>query len=201
MSTKKKVLMVVSAILALVAMAVAALVVSVQFDQKSEFEYHSTLVNSIQLWSNGFEPNGTIPTEFTAQGEELSPSLFWDDLPPGTQSLVITAADYDGPSPSFRLMTIDHWVVYNIDPTIDRIEKAAPVEVLEEQGMKVGQNVYGGIGYIGPDPPMGEHRYFFRIYALSVPSLDLVQPTRSELMESMKDHVIAYGELVGTYGG
>ena len=69
----------------------------------------------------------------------------------------------------------------------------------KKEGINLGLNVNGEVGYVGPNPPMGIHKYYFRVYALSVPSLDLVKPTRADLMEKVKDNVIAYGELIGTY--
>lgn len=183
----------------LIILAIIARVVFVNIDQKKEFEYHSTLQKSINLWSDGFDPNSPIPTEYTGLGEELSPTLHWDNLPSGTKSLIVTTVDYDGPSPNFKLMTIDHWVLFNIDPSIDHIDKAITLEDLEIQGIKLGLNVNGEVGYVGPNPPMGIHKYYFRIYALSVPSVDLVKPTRAELMEKVKDNILAYGELIGTY--
>ncbi len=171
----------------------------VNIDQNKEFDYHSTLQKSIKLWSDDFESNGPIPTEFTGLGEEVSPSLYWDNLPSGTKSLMITTVDYDGPSPNFKLMTIDHFVAFNIDPTINRLDKAITVEEMEKQGMRLGLNINGGVGYVGPNPPMGIHKYYFRIYALSVPTVDLVKPSRADLMEEVKDHILAYGELIGTY--
>lgn len=195
--TVKRILVLIPVLLIAVIMA---RVVFVNADQREEFDYHSTLQKSIDLWSNDFESNGAIPTEYTGLGEELSPSLYWDNLPSGTKSLVIATVDYDGPSPNFKLMTIDHWILFNIDPSISHIDKAITVEELEKQGIDLGLNVNGGVDYVGPNPPMGTHEYYFRIYALSVPTLDLVEPTRADLMEEMKDHVIAYGELIGTYG-
>ena len=93
----KRILIIVPSVLVL---AIIARVVFVNMDQKKEFEYHSTLQKSIKLWSNDFESNNAIPIEFTGLGEELSPSLYWGNLPSGTKSLVITAVDYDGPSPN-----------------------------------------------------------------------------------------------------
>jgi Raf kinase inhibitor-like YbhB/YbcL family protein len=183
----------------LIILAIIGRVAFVNFDQKKEFKYHSTIQKSINLWSNDFESNNAIPIEFTGLGEELSPSLYWDNLPSGSKSLVITAVDYDGPSPNFKLMTIDHFVVFNIDPAINHLDKAVTLEEMEKQGMNLGLNVNGGVGYVGPNPPMGVHKYYFRIYALSVPSLDLVKPSRADLMERIKDNIIAYGELIGTY--
>ena len=192
----KRILIIVPSVLVL---AIIARVVFVNMDQKKEFEYHSTLQKSINLWSDGFEQNSPIPTEFTGLGAELSPSLHWDNLPSGTKSLMITTVDYDGPSPNFKIMTIDHWVMYNIDPSIDHIEKAITVEELEKEGINLGLNVNGETGYVGPNPPMGEHKYYFRIYALTVPSVDLAKPSRADLMENVKDNILAYGELIGTY--
>jgi Raf kinase inhibitor-like YbhB/YbcL family protein len=192
----KRILIIVPSILVL---AVIARVVFVNIDQKKEFEYHNTLKKSINLSSDGFEPNSPIPIKFTGLGEELSPSLHWDNLPSGTKSLMITAVDYDGPSPNFKIMTIDHWVMYNIDPSVNHIEKAISLEELEKQGVKLGLNVNGEVGYVGPNPPMGVHKYYFRIYALSVPKVDLVNPSRADLMEMVTDNILAYGELIGTY--
>jgi Raf kinase inhibitor-like YbhB/YbcL family protein len=183
----------------LIIVLIVGRVIFVNLDQKKEFKYHSNLEKSINLWSDDFKQNEAIPIEFTGLGEELSPSLYWDNLPAETKSLVITAADYDGPSPNFKLFTIDHWVMFNMDPSIDHIDKAVTLEELEKQGIDLGLNVYSEAKYIGPNPPMGTHQYYFRIYALSVPSLDLVKPTRANLMEKVKDSVLAYGELVGTF--
>ncbi|MEL6671164.1 MAG: YbhB/YbcL family Raf kinase inhibitor-like protein [Bacteroidota bacterium] len=194
--TLKRVLI---AIPGLIILLIIARVAFVNFDQKKEFDYHSTIQKSIKLWSNDFESNGLIPTEYTGLGEELSPSLYWDNLPSGTESLVITTVDYDGPSPSFKLMTIDHWVIFNISPTINHLDKAVTLEEMEKQGMNLGLNINGEVGYVGPNPPMGIHKYYFRIYALSVPSVDLDKPSRTDLMEKIKDNIIAYGELIGTY--
>ena len=183
----------------LLILAIVARVVFVNADQRREFDYHSTIQKSINLWSDDFESNGSIPTEYTGLGEELSPSLYWDNVPAETQSLVITTVDYDGPSPNFRLMTIDHWILFDIDPSINSIDKAITLEELEKQGINLGLNINDGVGYVGPNPPIGTHEYYFRIYALSVPTLDLVEPTRAELMEKIESNIIAYGELIGTY--
>lgn len=183
----------------LIIVLIVGRVIFVNLDQKKEFDFHSSLEKSINLSSNDFEQNKPIPIEFTGLGEELSPSLYWDNLPPETKSLVITAVDYDGPSPNFKIFTIDHWVMFNINPSVDHIDKAITLEALEKQGMNSGLNINGEVDYVGPNPPMGTHKYYFRIYALSVPSLDLDKPTRKALMEEIKDNIIAYGELIGTY--
>ena len=183
----------------LIIVLIVGRVIFVNLDQNKEFNYHESIPKSINLWSDDFKQNGAIPIEFTGLGEELSPSLHWDNLPSETKSLVITAVDYDGPSPNFKLMTIYHWILFNIDPNINHIDKAVKLEALEKEGINLGLNVNGEVGYVGPNPPMGIHKYYFRVYALSVPSLDLVKPTRADLMEKVKDNVIAYGELIGTY--
>lgn len=192
----KRILIIIPGLLIL---AIVARVVFVNIDQEGEFAYHDTLQKSIKLWSDGFESNSAIPIAYTGLGEELSPSLHWENLPSGTKSLMITTVDYDGPSPNFKIMTIDHWILYNIDPSISHIDKAITLEELEKQGIKLGLNVNGELGYVGPNPPMGVHKYYFRIYALSVASIDLVKPSRGDLMEKAKDNILAYGELIGTY--
>ncbi|MFY0674820.1 MAG: YbhB/YbcL family Raf kinase inhibitor-like protein [Bacteroidia bacterium] len=187
------------AVPSLIIILFVARLVFVSMDQSGEQDYHDSLEQSINLWSDDFESNGAIPAEFTALGESLSPSLFWDNLPPETKSLAFTIADYDGPSPTIKLMTIDHWVLFNIDPKMDHFDKAVSLDDLKNEGIDFGLNIYSGEEYVGPDPGFGNHKYYFRIYALSVPSLDLTNPTRKELLEKMEGNILAYGELVGTF--
>ena len=82
--------------------------------QKNEFDFHADVSKTITLASTDFIQNGKIPIQFTGNGKELSPELHWNNLPKGTKSLVLLCTDYDGPTPLLKLLTIDHWVVYNL---------------------------------------------------------------------------------------
>ena len=183
----------------LIILIIAVRIFIVYTDQKEELNYHKNIPQSIKLWSDDFEQNGPIPTLHTGLGENASPSLYWDNLPEGTQSLAIIVVDYDAPSPFIKLMTVDHWVIFNINPEIKFLESAQTAEQLKQNNMSLGTNITKGVEYVGPNPPFGTHRYYFRIYALSVPHIELLQPAKKDLMKAMKDHILAFGELTGTY--
>ncbi len=193
---KKKLLIFIPSLFILV---IIARLVFIGIEQKKEFDYHKNIPKSIHFWSNDFEHNEFIPTEFTGLGQDVSPSLYWDSLPTGTKSIAIIAVDYDAPSPIIKFMTIDHWVVFNINPNIKHFDKAISYQDLVKAGMNLGTNITGGVDYVGPNPPIGTHKYYFRIYALSIPSIALTQPTKKDLMEMMENNILAYGELIGKF--
>ena len=167
------------------------------WQQKTELSYHSNILRTIELGSADFVHKGIIPIEFTARGNNISPSLYWSNIPSNTKSLVILATDYDAPGPYLKLFVVDHWVIYNISPTEKSIPKAIKISQLE--GLSFGKNVYKETNNTGPKPLIGKHNYFFRIYALSISNLNLMNPTKKEIMEAMKDNILAYGELIGQY--
>ena len=167
--------------------------------QDNEMEYHLNFVKSIFVGSNSFPLNGAIPIDYTGDGQELSPELHWDNIPEGTKSFVILCTDYDGPAPWLRLLTVDHWVLYNIPAAKHSLPKGTTVVQLQNESIASGKNFKETYTYKGPKPPIGKHRYFFRVYALSVEELKLTNPTKQEVMHAMKNSVLAYGELVGTY--
>jgi len=125
----------------------------------------------------------------------LSPELSWQDAPPKAQSFVLIVHDPDARKPG----GFTHWVVYNIPPETNHIAENVPdTEVVSGMGMQ-GKNDGGKIGYMGPAPPSGTHRYFFRLYALDR-MLDLgVRATHKEVSDAIKGHVLAQAELMGTY--
>ena len=191
--------MIIPGILILIIIIIAARIIFVNIQQQGEFDYHNNITKTIKLWSEDFEQGETIPERFTGLGEELSPSLYWDNIPPETKSLAIIVVDYDAPSPIIKLTTIDHWIVFNIDPDINYFKEAATSQQLQEKNISLGKNITGRVEYVGPNPPIGTHNYYFRIYALSVSHIDLNEPSKETLMDKMKDNIIAYGELVGIF--
>src|ERR671923_2073314 len=116
----------------------------------------------MQLTSSAFQAGGAIPTRYTCEGEDISPELSWKEAPRGAKSFVLILHDPDAPRPG----GFTHWVLYNVPPTLGSIEENVPrQEVVAGLGLQ-GKNDRGKIGYTGPCPPTGKHRYFFRLFAL-----------------------------------
>jgi Raf kinase inhibitor-like YbhB/YbcL family protein len=151
---------------------------------------------AMDLQSSAFEAGGMIPTKYTCDGQDVSPALSWSEPPVDTESLVLFCDDPDAPAGTW-----DHWVLFNI-PAASRSlpESIATEPVIDKAGVQ-GANSWGKIGYGGPCPPKGgEHRYYFRLYALDT-NLDL-EPgaTRKDVEEALQGHVLAQGQLMGRYG-
>jgi Raf kinase inhibitor-like YbhB/YbcL family protein len=149
----------------------------------------------MQLTSSSFQHGGEIPAYYTSDGEDVSPELSWRDAPAETRSFVLIVHDPDAPRPG----GFTHWVVYDIPPETGHIEENVPkTEVVNGLGTQ-GNNDGGKIGYMGPAPPSGTHRYFFRLYALDT-TLDLgAGATPKEVNDAIRGHVLAQTELMGTY--
>ncbi len=150
----------------------------------------------LHLRSPAFENKGRIPKKYTADGEDISPPLEWDKPPSNTKSLVIICDDPDAP-----VGVWDHWILFNIPPTTTSLPEGIPQKAELDKGMKHGRNSWGRSAYGGPSPPPGKpHRYFFKIYALDV-KLNLPHGTpKKKILQSMEGHILATGELMGTYG-
>ena len=153
---------------------------------------------ALALTSTAFEPGGAIPAAYTCQGKNVSVPLAWSGLPVGTRSLALIVDDPDAPDPAAPKMTWVHWVLYNIPPTATGLPEAVEPKALPA-GTLEGRNDWGRTGYGGPCPPVGRHRYFFKLYALDVALPDLGQPDKARLERAMQGHVLARHELVGTY--
>jgi Raf kinase inhibitor-like YbhB/YbcL family protein len=150
------------------------------------------------LRSDAFVEGGRIPARYTCDGEDLSPPLAWENLPAETASLVLIVDDPDAPDPAAPRMVWDHWILYNLPPSAHLAEGAAAGRL--PLGTGEGINSWGRTGYGGPCPPIGCHRYFHRLYALSSRLPDgLGTPTKDELLLAMEDLILARTELVGLY--
>ncbi|HEX9563514.1 MAG TPA: YbhB/YbcL family Raf kinase inhibitor-like protein [Gemmatimonadaceae bacterium] len=150
------------------------------------------------LTSPGFERGAAMPTHFTGEGEDLSPPLEWSGAPREAQSFVLIVDDPDVPDPAAPRRTWVHWVVYDIPATVTQLPEAVSGQTMPE-GAREGRNDSGGRGYSGPMPPIGRHRYFFKLYALDR-TLGLRDGhTKAELLRAMEGHVLASAELMGTY--
>lgn len=139
-----------------------------------------------------------IPATYTCEGENRSPPLSFTGSPPGTKSLALVVVDPDAPDPKAPKTTFTHWIVYNLPPDVRGLEEGVTGASLPGKARE-GTNDFGRVGYGGPCPPVGEHRYFFKLYALDTELPDLGAPRRGELEAAMRGHVLAETELMATY--
>jgi hypothetical protein len=143
----------------------------------------------MELISSAFQDGEMIPDRYSCRGDNISPPLEFVDISSSAKSFALVLDDPDAPSGSFI-----HWVVYDIDPNVSKIEEDSI-----PQGAIVGQNSMGKTYYVGPCPPSGVHHYVFKAFALDT-ILNLGQIDWYALEEAMDRHIIDKAELVGTYG-
>ncbi|MBD3265183.1 YbhB/YbcL family Raf kinase inhibitor-like protein, partial [bacterium] len=117
---------------------------------------------SIELRSQAFEHGGVIPKKYSCDAENVSPPLQWDSAPAGTKSYALICEDPDAPGATFV-----HWVLFNIPADVNRLPENLPPNPELDEGMRQGHNDFKDYGYGGPCPPSGEHRYYFKMYALN----------------------------------
>jgi Raf kinase inhibitor-like YbhB/YbcL family protein len=154
-------------------------------------------VMAMTLNSPVFKQNGHIPSRYNCEGEDVSPPLAWEGVPDGAKSLVLIIDDPDAPDPNAPKTVWVHWVVYNIPPDSESLSENAGKTRLPP-GALLGLNDFKKMGYGGPCPPIGRHRYFHKLYALDI-RLDLRGATKSQIERAMQGHVLASAELIGTY--
>jgi Raf kinase inhibitor-like YbhB/YbcL family protein len=158
----------------------------------------AVVTNQITLTSDAFTNGGNIPAKYTCVGRDVSPGLAWGEPPAGTQSFALIMEDLDAPGGVWV-----HWVLYNIPVEKRSLAEDLPVtgkNVPEGQGSPfIGKNSWGDIGYGGPCPPGGTHRYVFTLYALDEMTGLLPGADKGELLKGMEGHVLAQGELMGTF--
>jgi len=150
----------------------------------------------MKIESVAFKEGESIPVKYTCDGLDISPPLLWSGSPEGTKSYVLIMDDPDAP-----IGTFTHWLVYDIPKDINGFVEDLP-KVSEIEGVKQGLNDFGFVGYGGPCPPKGHghHRYFFRLYAIDLDSLDIPpQSTRRVVEERMKGHILGETSLMGRY--
>lgn len=149
----------------------------------------------MQLTSTVFQQGSEIPALYSSDGEDISPELSWQDAPDKTQSFVLIVHDPDAPRPG----GFTHWVLFNIPRTVSHLnEKISRDREVAGVGLQ-GSNDSGKIGYVGPAPPSGTHRYFFRLFAIDK-MLDLMPgATHKQVSAAIKGHILAQSELMGTY--
>jgi hypothetical protein len=152
----------------------------------------------LTISSTAFESSSSIPRKYTAEGDNISPPLEWAGVPEQTKSFALIVDDPDAPDPRTPQRTWVHWALYGIPP-----ETRALSEDVARQGLPAGTrqgiNDWKRTAYGGPSPPVGRHRYFYKLYALDVALPDLEYPTKARLLKAMKGHVLAEAQLIGTY--
>ncbi|HZX41461.1 MAG TPA: YbhB/YbcL family Raf kinase inhibitor-like protein [Myxococcaceae bacterium] len=151
----------------------------------------------MEISSPSFSPQGSIPEKYTCEGSDTSPPLAWSGVPPSARSLALIVDDPDAPDPRAPKMTWVHWVLYNLPPKTTSLAEGASRS--PPQAARDGLNDWKRTGYGGPCPPIGRHRYFFKLYALDVALPDLGKPSKADLLKAMEGHVVGNAELVGTY--
>jgi Raf kinase inhibitor-like YbhB/YbcL family protein len=144
--------------------------------------------------SSAFGMNGSIPAQFTADGANIAPPLAWSKPPPNAKTIAVIVDDPDAPDPAAPQRTWVHWIVTGIPATTTSLPGGSALP----DGAVMGTNDFRQRAWGGPSPPTGRHRYFFKVYALDI---QLAAPgiTKLELLAAMKGHVVAQGELIGTY--
>jgi len=148
----------------------------------------------MKLTSSAFAEGQRIPRPYTCDGVNISPPLEWSGVPKSAQTLAIIADDPDAPAGTWV-----HWVVYNLSAeNIGFVENLPQNENLKAGGFQ-GKNDFEKIGYGGPCPPSGTHRYFFKLYALDMELPLKAGATKGDVEKAMAGHVVAQAQLMGTY--
>ena len=149
----------------------------------------------LTITSDAFANGQSIPAKYTCIGKNISPALTWSEPPAGTQSFALIMDDPDAPG------TWVHWVLYNIPVERRSLQEDLPItgKNIDPNAVFVGKNSSGNIGYNGPCPPSGTHPYFFKLYALGETVGLLPGADKGELLKAIEGHILAQGELMGTF--
>lgn len=148
----------------------------------------------IPITSPAFEDGGMIPQQYTCYGDNISPPLSWGSVPEGTKSIALIVDDPDAPRGTFV-----HWVLYDLPADVQDLPEDLPRDKEFPVGGKQGINSTNELGYYGPCPPSGTHRYFFKIYALDTMTNLPAGETKDRLLDAMEGHVLAKGQMMGRY--
>lgn len=153
---------------------------------------------SFKLTSSEFTEGGSIPPRYTCEGDDISPPLEWSGAPDGTHSFALIVDDPDAPDPAHPQRTYVHWVLYNIPADVMRLDENASASGLPDGAIE-GKNDWDRETFSGPCPPIGRHRYFFKLHALDSELNGLTGTTKADLEKAMEGHVLAKAQIVGTY--
>ena len=149
----------------------------------------------MRLTSRAFSSNSEIPSAYTCEGEDHPPPLAWTEAPAQAKSFALIVDDPDAPDPRAPQMTWVHWIVYNLPASTLALPDGGDLPA----GAGEGVNDWKRVGWRGPCPPIGRHRYVFKLYALDAMLPNLERPTKPQLERAIEGHVLARAELIGTY--
>ncbi len=152
---------------------------------------------AFSITSSVFTDGGEIPSKYTCEGADPSPPLAWSGAPAGTKSFALIVDDPDAPDPKAPKMVYVHWVLYNIPASQASFAEGASTSL--SGGARNGVNDWKREGWGGPCPPIGRHRYFFKLYALDAELGDLASPAKPALLAAMEGHILGEAQLMGTY--
>lgn len=149
---------------------------------------------TIKLTSSAFQEGGLIPVQYTCEGQNVSPPLAWEPVPAETRTLALIADDPDAPRGTWT-----HWVLYNLPPSVKELAAGVPPTAEGAAGARQGKNDFGKLGYGGPCPPSGTHRYYFKLYALNTDLNLPANATKQDLLKAIYGHILDEGQLMGRY--
>jgi Raf kinase inhibitor-like YbhB/YbcL family protein len=151
----------------------------------------------MKITSPAFPHQGEIPRKYTCEGDDTAPPLSWSGVPRDARTLALIMDDPDAPDPAAPKVTWVHWVLYDIPAQAAGLPEGGKQQL--PPGTREGMNSWNRTGYGGPCPPVGRHRYFFKLYALDTALTDLRSPSKQALEKAMHGHELAHAELIGTY--
>lgn len=157
-------------------------------------EISASPISTLSLTSSAFSSGDGIPRKYSCDGDDLSPPLAWGDVPQNAAGLVLIVDDPDAPAGTWV-----HWVLFNIPAETQALLEDVPAEAELPDGSTHGANSWKRLGYGGPCPPGGTHRYFFKLYALDAQLSLEAGVTKQDVLDAMEGHVLAQGELMGTF--
>lgn len=146
------------------------------------------------ITSSAFKEGEMIPSKYTCDGDDISPQLYWSGVPENTKSFALINDDPDAPAGDWV-----HWIIFNIPGSVNELAEKIPSDKILDNGTKQGTNDFGKIGYGGPCPPGGTHRYYFKLYALDVYLDRDAGISKKELLNAMEGHILAEAHLMGKY--
>lgn len=170
------------------------LLITLTFFTSIQCKNKTNMSANIIVKSNSFSDGGMIPAKYTCDGANISPQLSWDNAPKGTKSFVLICEDPDAPMGTFT-----HWILYDIPADVHELLENLPKDKILPNGAKQGIADFKKIGYGGPCPPNGTHRYYFKLYALD--TLLNLEPglKKEDILKAMNGHILAQGQIMGKY--
>lgn len=158
----------------------------------------TTPPTTFNLSSSAFAPNASMPAKYTCEGTNISPPLAWSGAPASVKSFALIVEDPDAPDPAKPTRVVSHWVAYNITASATSLSENASNKGMPA-GSAQGSNEGNKQVYMGPCPPIGRHRYFFKLFALETVLPGLSNPKKADLEKAIQGHVVGNAVLIGTY--